>query len=849
MKNTSRQKRILATVRCFICTYTAIFLPQPVNATPDLHHLFLRSDILLNGYDDLINLVTFPESKDKQQNLLSYQLPQKMDSFVVYPVWTDDQPSTSGEVPEGAGATADDSGSYRAFLIEQARSIEIEFFRQNFSDLLKSFENSEDALQRWLQDQEVSHLEDILIIYLRKLSSNEERIGRLNSFLQSSPELCYRFFLLLTEYQFFIDGWLPVLPEEVDAQLSGLNERAQIRLRLVLAVIQRREGDVATQNNDYLSTLSLPLPGMQPPQRSVILSLSDFRDEANFTRISENLSLRETLRTARYACTKLPKTPEGYYQGYLSFILSSSMGSYEELITHLQSIFKEVLGFSNTLRDEHGLFYTPSRRWFDSRVNCLDDNPVSLEVGAGSSYRAFLIEQARSIEIEFFRQNFSDFLNSLENSEDALQHWLQDQEVSYLEDILISYLKKLSSNEERIDWLKSLLQSSPELFYRFFTLLTGYRSFIDSWLPVLPEEANASLSGLNERARIRLRQVLAVIQWREGDSVTQNNDYFSILSSGQLPDMQPPQRSVLLSLSDFRNQENFTRLNENQSLSRTLRMARSALLLPETPEGYYQGYLSFIINSSMRTYEELILDLQSMFIGVLGFSHPLRDEHGLFYTPSSRWLDPVVHHLRELTDGNPVGLEVGAGSGSLSHFLNQNYQIPMTATDVFSSYREVTERTGSPLRYDPVTEATALQAVRTYDSQANFLVLSWPAPDYVETQCCWDFVSLNLGVDTDNIGKGLMSQINSPSDEHRLYRDSERFFFSFWVAVIAWNNRGPILFIGEPWNERCSMTARNLLREYLAKNFDAISFRDFYQSPPFANDYPVLYIPKSTKPD
>ena len=576
MKKTFRQKRVLVTVCCFICTYTAIFLPQPVNATPDLHNLFIRSDILPVDYDDFIDLVTLPEGKNKKQNLHSYPLPQRMDSFAVYPLWADDQPSTSGEVSEGAGATADGSDSYRVFLLEQTRSIEIEFFRQHFSALLLKLENSEDGLQLHLQGLEANYLEDILIIYLINLSSNEERMERLKSFLQLSPESYDRFF--------------------------------------------------------------------------------------------------------------------------------------------------------------KALIYSPD--------------------------------------------------------------------------------------------------------------------FTDNCLPALPEEVNAQLSDLNESARIRLRMVLALIQWSEGDAATQGSDYFSILSSGQLPDTQPPQRSVILSLSDFRDSANFTRISKKRSLGRTLRMARSEQSkLSGTPEGYYQGYLSFIINSSMGSYEELIVNLQSIFIGVLGFSHPLRDEHGLFYTPSSRWLDPAVHHLRELTGGNPVGLEVGAGSGSLSHFLNQHYQIPMTATDAFSSYREVTERTGEPLRYHTVTRATASQAVRTDDSQANFLVLSWPAPDYVETQCSWDFVSLNLGVSTDELGKGLMSQINSPSSQHQLYRDSERFFFSFWAAVIAWNNRGPILFIGEPWNERCSMTARNLLREYLAKNFDAISLRDFYQSPPFANDYPVLYIPKSTKPD
>ena len=571
MKNVSKEKRVLTSIFCLACTQGAIFLPEPVNATPalsDPYSLLFRSDTLLGDHEELIDLVTLPESKNKKQSLYPYQLPQRVDNFAVYPLAIDEQPGTSGMEFEEHGATASGLDSYRLFLFGQ-------------------------------------------------------------------------------------------------------------------------------------------------------------------------------------------------------------------------------------------------------------------------------IEHIISTDIEFFMQRIPPHSDSYE---DTVRHFFRSRETNLIEEVLSSYLANLSSDQQA-QWLRSLLQSPPEECYRFFIALLEHPTLPGNLLPDLPEEATALLWDLDEHDLFRLRMALTLPDNLGRDNSTQSDDYFSILSSGKLPGTQPPQRSVVLSLSDFRNQENFTRLNENERLSGTLQMANPTMQnRHRTPEDDYRGYLLFIINSSRKSYETLIVDLQSMFIGVLGFSHPLREEHGLFYTPSSLWLNPLVSQLREHVDGTPVGLEVGAGRGSLSHFLYQNYRISMTATDTFITYRSVTERTGIPLQF-PVTRTNALDAVQAHN-EANFLVLSWPGAGYIETECEWDFVRSSQQPDTEKrMGKGLLNRVSSPSDESNMYLKYES-FFPFWAAVIAWNNRGPILFIGEPWNERNSFTAGILLRKYLANHFHAISFKNHYQSPPFASEYPVLYIPK-----
>lgn len=405
--------------------------------------------------------------------------------------------------------------------------------------------------------------------------------------------------------------------------------------------------------------------------------------------------------------------------------------------------------------------------------------------------------------------------------------------------IIIDHMVELDK-KQRVEWLTAITGAlppeqwdmvmgvlKPELYETAYALL-----------PPLPDAMRNGLSGLPEMAdgqmRVLLATVLAIVQNFEGNISTEANDYFTALDDGVLPDSQPPQRSMLLSLEDF---QRLLDEGATEALSTLPFMQENDFEVNNTAQAYYQAYWQSIVTIMVNNSGYLIDNLINFYIKVIGVDHPLR-ERGIFYVPSSQWLDPVVNEINRQTGGHSIGLGIGSGNGSLEHFLHSRYNLEIEATDLnvgSDIWGEDTVGT-RPLNWSfPITQLDAVQAVRN-NPAANFLVLSWPSSidnkgqEYGDLMKSLGFdLSVFEGNSQDSINFSAMLGLSDP----------------FHDALIEWGNRGPVLFIGEHIEN--SMTGSPGLRRYLAENYDVISFREHYQPLPFCQDYPVLYIPKSNQ--
>ena len=150
--------------------------------------------------------------------------------------------------------------------------------------------------------------------------------------------------------------------------------------------------------------------------------------------------------------------------------------------------------------------------------------------------------------------------------------------------------------------------------------------------------------------------------------------------------------------------------------------------------------------------KEFIYDLVSLAEG----RSRLLEHFGVFFCPSSIWMGVVAEKLKSL--GCKKGLEVMAGNGLLSYFLNKHYMFEMITSDKSGHRQALVSGTGDVLQ-PYVLKETALSSIRKYKECVQFLVISWPIGDEVQGNCV-----IMRSRDTD--------------------------------IVNQWNGKGPIFFIG-----------------------------------------------------
>ncbi|WP_419534434.1 hypothetical protein [Endozoicomonas sp.] len=194
-----------------------------------------------------------------------------------------------------------------------------------------------------------------------------------------------------------------------------------------------------------------------------------------------------------------------------------------------------------------------------------------------------------------------------------------------------------------------------------------------------------------------------------------------------------------------------------------------------------------------------------------GENSKLEDDFGLYFVPSKAWMGIAVDKLRAKfsREFSGEGLEIMAGQGALSHFLNENYELKVKATDIFKTHQHIVSEATHCIGVD-VLEMDAVSAIRK-NRQAEFLVISWPPGDR----------EIQGGV------------ISNPND----------------VEILdAWACRGPILFIGlrrsfaGVWLTGSEAFHKKLLKQYGSEVIEA------YRSKSFAIRYEaVLFTPKNER--
>ncbi|MET4692573.1 hypothetical protein [Endozoicomonas lisbonensis] len=243
-----------------------------------------------------------------------------------------------------------------------------------------------------------------------------------------------------------------------------------------------------------------------------------------------------------------------------------------------------------------------------------------------------------------------------------------------------------------------------------------------------------------------------------------------------------------------------------------------------------------------HTVEESFEELRKTYQVIAGADDSrLRREYGMYFTPSLEWLRPVVRQLNSWATSRNItlsGLEIFSGNAALSFFL-QSLGIPMLATTMQKDthFQVTSNRVNDNLNF-PVTMESAQSAVVNHP-EANFLVISWPDErfdprvfDVVETEVvdfngtCWRQPSFKPG---------------HPFCDDRMLPELDK-FYPVLAAIVRWQQRGPILFIGLLSDS--GDTHMPLLFDYLDHYYEATSFEEHYQSSVWGNDYPTLYLPR-----
>lgn len=205
---------------------------------------------------------------------------------------------------------------------------------------------------------------------------------------------------------------------------------------------------------------------------------------------------------------------------------------------------------------------------------------------------------------------------------------------------------------------------------------------------------------------------------------------------------------------------------------------------------------------------ELFFMIKDIFLAeAFGCSSRLEDEFGLYFTPSSVWLNPVAENLRSLNCKR--GIEVMAGKGYLSYFL-EKYGFNMVASDNHSNYQH--SLAASPPIV--VRNENSLSTVEKHRESADFLVISWPPRR--------DDLSA-LG------GYFLQDRL----DDYQILK--------------AWGTTKPILFIGERASRTNSITGSEVFHQHLQLYFNACKIPQYHGRFIHSADEAIIFIPNGTK--
>ena len=205
----------------------------------------------------------------------------------------------------------------------------------------------------------------------------------------------------------------------------------------------------------------------------------------------------------------------------------------------------------------------------------------------------------------------------------------------------------------------------------------------------------------------------------------------------------------------------------------------------------------------------------------------LFDDFGIYFTPSSVWLNPVAEKLSSLNCKK--GIEVFAGKGYLSYFLT-HYGFEMLASDNQQSC--YSSAPSAPVR---VRTEDSINTVNKFKSMADFLVICWPPS--------WD---------------------NSHSF------GGATFWPPDYEILQAWGKSKPILYVGERQNKinstahesmykcilrimnkegnhlrmRCT-TGSTLFHNHLTMYFDACPIEQYRGRRVDSLDEAIIYTPNS----
>lgn len=220
-------------------------------------------------------------------------------------------------------------------------------------------------------------------------------------------------------------------------------------------------------------------------------------------------------------------------------------------------------------------------------------------------------------------------------------------------------------------------------------------------------------------------------------------------------------------------------------------------------KGHEEKFNKFMAMRS-DNHPELFFMAKDIFLAeASGCKSRLEDEFGLYFAPSSVWLNPVAEKLRSLNCER--GIEVMAGKGYLSYFL-EKYGFNMVVSDNHGSYQH-------PLAASPpvvVRNENSLDTVVRHRESADFLAISWPP---------------------------LQNHI-SPLGEYFLQD-----FLDDYQILKAWGTTKPILFIGERPTPCNNATGSESFHLYLQRYFNACKIPEYHGRRVGSLDEAIIFIP------
>ena len=201
---------------------------------------------------------------------------------------------------------------------------------------------------------------------------------------------------------------------------------------------------------------------------------------------------------------------------------------------------------------------------------------------------------------------------------------------------------------------------------------------------------------------------------------------------------------------------------------------------------------------------ELFVMFKDIFLAeAFGCRPRLEDEFGLYFTPSSVWLNPVAEKLRSLNCER--GIEAMAGKGYLSYFL-EKYGFNMVASDNQSNYQH-------PLATSPpivVRNENSLDTVVKHRKSADFLAISWPP----------------LRDDITALGGYFLQN-----------------FLDDYQILKAWGTTKPVLFIGERPSSTNNASGSEIFHQHLQNYFDACKISEYQGRHIGSLDEAIIFIP------